>query len=291
VLARSLHQWHNAAMHAYAIDLESFVFSGAPAYAGLSVEERKARDAGAIVDHVERLLALLREHDTSLTFFVIGEIYEWYPELIHKIRDAGHEIGWHTHTHAYLERPGLLEQELEKSASFIEEFAIRGFQAPAIVMQRDDYHLLKEAGFTYSSSVYSSRKAFEVDGILEIPVSARCRKGEGMDIAYPASMSMGRVLRELPFGSSLFLKPLGWKRISKYIREYEQQGRSANLFMHNWQLFEEPAQARSDRRRECFRNPLAIPYNFKVLNAFTQLLKTHRFGRMDQLVVQEKKRG
>lgn len=274
-------------MHTYAIDLESFVFSGAAKYTRLSANERKALDAGSIVEHVDKLLALLREHSTHLTFFVLGEIYDWYPELVRKIASEGHEIGWHTHSHVYLRKPGLLEAELEQSESFIREFQIKGFQAPAIVMQHEAYRLLNDAGFTYSSSAYSSKPPFDVDGIREIPVSARCKKGNGMDIAYPGGMSVSRVFKELPFGSSLFLKPLGWRRISRYIREMEAQGRSANLFMHNWQLFEEPVDARRDRRQACFKNPLSIPYSFKVLNEFTQLLKEHDFGRMIDHVAQD----
>jgi len=47
-------------MHYYAIDLESFVFSGAWKYARLTGEERKRADNGTLVRHVEQLLELLR---------------------------------------------------------------------------------------------------------------------------------------------------------------------------------------------------------------------------------------
>jgi len=89
------------------------------------------------------------------------------------------------------------------------------------------------------------------------------------------------LVSEFPFGSGLFLKLLGWRLVSRFISSFERQGRSANLFVHNWQLFEEPREARRDRLHENLRNPLSIPYSFNVLKEFKRLLKAHEFGRMD----------
>ena len=94
-------------------------------------------------------------------------------------------------------------------------------------------------------------------------------------------MSFGMLVRELPFGSSLLLKVLGWRRISALISGLEKEGRSANLFIHNWQLYPEPAAARRDRLIDCILNPFALPYSFNVLEEFECLLKEHQFGRMD----------
>ena len=42
--------------------------------------------------NAEETLALLAEHDTKATFFVLGWIAERYPELVRQISNAGHEI-------------------------------------------------------------------------------------------------------------------------------------------------------------------------------------------------------
>lgn len=277
--------------HYYALDLESFVFSGAPKYARLSPEERKRLDGGTVVRHTEQLLGLLKRHNTRLSFFIVGEIHDWYPDLVASIRNEGHEICYHTHNHTYLNKPGLLAHELKRSAEFLRKFSVKGFQAPAIILHKEDYALLAASGIKYSSSVYSANEPYEMDGILEIPVSTRARRAARIQVDYPARMTFRMLTRELPFGSSLLLKVLGWRRISACIRELEARGKSANLFIHNWQLFKEPAAAVRDRVCEAIKNPLVIPYSFKVLEEFENLLKEHQFGRLDTALAKRDIKG
>lgn len=268
-------------MHYYAIDLESFVFSGAAKYARLTKQERKRIDGGTVVRHTEQLLEVLSRHNTRLSFFIVGEINDWYPDLVESISREGHEICYHTQNHLYLQEPGMLRGELEQSKDFLSKYKVKGFQAPAIIFHREDYRLLAASGIAYSASVYSALPPYNVDGVLEIPVSTRPRGGRQIPVEYPARMSFHMLARELPFGSSLLLKVLGWRRISAFISDLEREGRSANLFIHNWQLFQEPPAARRDRLLGNIRNPLAIPYSFRVLEEFESLLKEHQFGRMD----------
>lgn len=275
-------------MHYYAIDLESFVFSGASRYSRLSPDARKRIDGGTVVRHTEQLLELLHRHRTKLSFFIVDEINDWYPDLAASIRDEGHEICYHTHNHAYLREPGIIARELEQSRDFLVRYGVKGFQAPAIIFHREDYRLLAASGIKYSASVYSSVDPYEVDGILEIPVSTRPRGRRQIPVEYPARMSFQMLTREIPFGSSLLLKVFGWRRISSYIAELEKMGKSANLFIHNWQLFGEPAVAGWDRMLDNVRNPLAIPYSFKVREEFECLLREHQFGRMDAALTKNK---
>ena len=269
-------------MHYYAIDLESFVFSGAQKYTRLCSEERKRIDGGTVVRHTEQVLELLRSHRTKLSFFIVGEINDWYPDLVDSISREGHEICYHTHNHTYLREPGIIASELEQSRDFLARYRIKGFQAPAIIFHKEDYKFLAKSGFQYSASVYSSAEPYKMDGVLEIPVSTSPRKPGIIPVDYPARMSLGMLTREVPFGSSFLLKCMGWRKISSYIKQCETSGRSANLFIHNWQLFKEPAAARRDRFMENLRNPISIPYSFNVLEEFQCLLKEHQFGRMDE---------
>ncbi|MEX0725863.1 MAG: polysaccharide deacetylase family protein, partial [Planctomycetaceae bacterium] len=47
-----------------------------------------------------RLLDTLQEYQLRGTFFVVGELAERYPDLIHRIVDEGHTLGNHSYTHA-----------------------------------------------------------------------------------------------------------------------------------------------------------------------------------------------
>ena len=55
-----------------------------------------------ITKGIDTILNLLEKHDTYATFFVVGEILKNSPELLDKILENGHEIGFHTMNHLRL---------------------------------------------------------------------------------------------------------------------------------------------------------------------------------------------
>lgn len=46
-----------------------------------------------------QVLEILKNFNAHATFFVVGENVQKHPEVIEKIKDAGHSIGNHTHNH------------------------------------------------------------------------------------------------------------------------------------------------------------------------------------------------
>lgn len=56
-------------------------------------------DDGPTPEHTEKVLGLLERYHAQATFFVIGERVKKFPELIDKIRAAGHQVANHTLTH------------------------------------------------------------------------------------------------------------------------------------------------------------------------------------------------
>ena len=62
-----------------------------------------------------KILEILEEHNVRATFFVVGKIYEWYPDLIHEIAKKGHEIAFHTYSYQRLLNVNIFQRELEKA--------------------------------------------------------------------------------------------------------------------------------------------------------------------------------
>ncbi len=267
--------------HFYAIDLESWVYPDLEEFHNLSQKERKKLDGGYIVDSTCRLLELLEKYNTKLTFFIIGELYEWYPDLIRKIKRAGHEIAYHTHTHVLLKNKNLIEKQLALSAHFLKEFQPRGFQAPVIYFPRSGYEIIKKAGFRYSSSVYHSDIGIQpVDGVLEIPVSTFRLRDSKEEITWPRPMNFSRMLKEVPFGSSYFAALIGSLGMSYFLRAYEKMGRSAVLFIHNWQIFP-PRKATYPNLSFLFRHPFYTPYLRNIKKDFEVLLRNFNFDKLE----------
>lgn len=64
-------------------------------------------------DDIDRILETLEKNEVKITFFIVGEWAEKYPEAVRKIYEAGHEIGTHSNTHPHVEQLSA-EKNLEE---------------------------------------------------------------------------------------------------------------------------------------------------------------------------------
>lgn len=273
--------------HILSIDLESWVHfqedlrgdgrrRGGP--------ERAAADEGYLPRATGRILDLLERHGRHATFFVLGEVGDWYPDLADRILARGHEVGYHTHSHPPRLPRGVLAAELERSRAFLERHRPRGFRAPRVAIDEAALDLLGAWGFEYSSSTYAPyRRRRSVRGLEEIPVSSREWRGRARGpVGLPRPLSFRLLAREIPFGSGLFVSLLG-KRTSRFIRDLEREGDPAVLFLHPWQICRPPAGVGRALFADCLRrNPLALPYLIGVEQAFEGLLQAHRFTSFER---------
>lgn len=80
-------------------------------------------DDGPHPRYTARLLEGLRERDVRVTFFVLGQSAELYPDLIKEMAQDGHLIGNHTYSHIQLtSRNGQqFVEELQKTDAIIYE--------------------------------------------------------------------------------------------------------------------------------------------------------------------------
>ncbi|MBS2036912.1 polysaccharide deacetylase family protein [bacterium] len=168
---------------------QSFLFS-------IDLEDIRARlpdghtRPARVTQNTQRFLAFLRGQRARCTFFVVGELADAEPDLIAAIMEEGHEIGCHTHAHTPLDRfhPDGFRRDLEQNLRSLERVgveSVKGFRAPCgslIPSTAWVYPILKEFGFTYSSSVIPARNPIfgwpgfglevrKVEGIWEIPIS------------------------------------------------------------------------------------------------------------------------
>ena len=142
--------------------------------------------------NVHGYLEWLKSHGFRCTFFVVGDVAEAYPSLIREIFEKGHEIACHGYRHIPLDQqtPDQFRNLLEANRNALTRAGaknIQGFRAPIFSMIEKTawaYKVLKDLGFTYSSSVLPAKNPFYgwpefgprpkmIDGILEIPMTVR----------------------------------------------------------------------------------------------------------------------
>lgn len=80
-------------------------------------------DDGPHPRYTEQLLEGLRKRNVRVTFFVLGQSAELYPDLIREMAQDGHLIGNHTYSHIQLTRRNgqLFAEELQKTDAVIYE--------------------------------------------------------------------------------------------------------------------------------------------------------------------------
>ena len=76
-------------------------------------------------DDIDSILETLKKHNIYITFFVVGDWVDKYPDVVKKIYDAGHEIGSHSNTHPHVNNLSAEKnlEEIKLSVNKIEKMS------------------------------------------------------------------------------------------------------------------------------------------------------------------------
>jgi hypothetical protein len=132
---------------------------------GMWPEDVPVGEHFTVLDVLPRLLDLLATHHMRATFFVEGLNAEMYPQALHTIVSAGHELAMHAYRH---EEWAALDAEsevalLRRATEAMRRIDIQplGFRPPGGGLTDRTLQLLGERGYTYVSP------AGEREGLLE----------------------------------------------------------------------------------------------------------------------------
>jgi polysaccharide deacetylase family protein (PEP-CTERM system associated) len=146
------------------------------------------------------VLEFLDAREARGTFFVVGETAEAHPELVREIAVRGHEIGLHGWRHQPLTElsPDAFRADATRGKALLEDLAgapVCGFRAPTFSLVPDSrwaVDVLRDVGFTYSSSVLPARSPLFGDpslpavpfrwpnGLVELPCPVVRAGGVGL---------------------------------------------------------------------------------------------------------------
>ncbi len=234
--------------------------------------QRCQLDGGFTRSALEPILEKLGSARAS--FYMVGEVAEWHPEIPEKIMTTGHELGLHCQVHRSLVNKSELAKDILASAAWCKKYHVRGYRAPMVGMSESAYALLEETGFSYSSSIYApSGTLLKKGNIWEIPVSTFRFFGNEKMYTAPRDFSM-RLLAggEFPYGSSFSIGLLD-KWILKFIERDLKAGHSPVIFLHPYELVTPdnwPARIALD----LIRYPLLWPFTRNKAGFLTDLLRS-----------------
>jgi hypothetical protein len=233
-------------------------------------QQRRDLDGGFTLRAIDPILDMLG--DSKASFYLVGEIAEWHPEVPQKIAAAGHELGLHCQFHRPLVDEHELARDLEASASWRAGYNVRGYRAPMVGISEAAYPLLAETGFIYSSSIYApSGHLLRKEGLLELPVSTLSLFNHSRQLAAPRHFSP-RLLAggEVPIGSS-FMIGLMPNLILKILERELRAGLSPVIILHPYELVR-PESFLRRMGRDVAAHPLLFPFTLGKSNFLKTLL-------------------
>ena len=195
---------------------------------------------------LDKILELLRKHDVKATFFVVGELLESNPEILDKILDSEHEIGFHTMKHDRLDSPNFKEKFKEEIKEFDKLTSKKsiGFRAPTFSINKKSSWVIDELvnnNYRYDSSIIPAKTSLY--GIPEAEkspykITSKClekNNENGKLIEFPLLVTkfLGKTI---PAAGGFYLRTLPLKIIKNAIKSYENKDRVSSFYIHSWEL-------------------------------------------------------
>jgi polysaccharide deacetylase family protein (PEP-CTERM system associated) len=236
--------------------------------------------------NIDCILALLDAQNIKATFFTLGWIAARYPTMVRRIVEGGHELASHGYAHirASEQTPDDFSNDIQSSKALLEDIGgqkVAGYRAPSFSIDSRNLstmHLLLQAGYRYSSSIYPIRH--DHYGMPEAPRFAFYPNGGDRLLEVP--ISTVRVLgKNIPAGGGGYFRLFPY-RVSRWcLKRVNLHDKQPGIFyFHPWEL--DPGQPRQNGIpvKTRFRHYLNL---HRTEDRIKSLVRDFQWGRMDNI--------
>jgi len=199
-----------------------------------------------VIQGIDKILELLQKNDTKATFFVVGELLEFKPELLDKILENDHEIAFHTMKHTRIDSLDFKEKFQEEIEQFhkLTNGKSKGFRAPSFSLNMNSSWIidtLEKNNYVYDSSVVPAKTSmYGIPNAEKKPykISSKNLEGNSNDgkiIEFPLLVTkfLGK---KIPAAGGFYLRTLPSRIIENALRDYEKDGIPGVFYIHSWEL-------------------------------------------------------
>jgi len=248
-----------------------------------------------IVNGIDKILDWLQKNETYATFFVVGELLEFQPELLDKILEGGHEIAFHTMYHTRLDEPNYKENFSDELRRFSEltNKKSKGFRAPSFSFSKSTswaIDILESHDYVYDSSVVPVKtRLYGIENAQTTPYmisSASPEKNDpsGKLIEFPL-LTTNFFTKQIPAAGGFYLRVLPLRIIRSAIKSYNKLKNPATFYIHSWELTPELMP----------KVPLSLVDNFityynikKAPEKITKIIKEFEFTSFERYISKNK---
>ena len=199
-----------------------------------------------VIEGINKIIELLRKNETKATFFVVGELLEYKPELLDIILENDHEIAFHTMKHTRIDLPNRKDQFQEEIERFgkLTNGKSKGFRAPSFSLNNNSswlINVLEENNYEYDSSIVPAKTSmYGMPDAERKPykISSDHLEGnsdQGKIIEFPLLVTkfLGK---KIPAGGGFYLRTLPSRIIENAIKSYENEAIPGVFYIHSWEL-------------------------------------------------------
>ncbi len=208
--------------------------------------EFKVEKEPKVIEGIHKILELLRKKETKATFFVVGELLEYKPELLDLILENDHEIGFHTMKHDRIDS----SISKEKFGAEIKKFTkltngkSKGFRAPSFSLNTNSswvIDVLKENEYIYDSSIVPAKTSLygipdaETKPYKISSQNLKNNSDDGKILEFPLLVTrfFGK---KIPAAGGFYLRTLPTRVIENAIKSYERNQVPGVFYIHSWEL-------------------------------------------------------
>lgn len=204
-----------------------------------------------ILEALKKILQILKRYRKRTTFFVLGQVAEYIPEVIEQIVDEGNEVAFHGYSHLTLSELGerRFEEEVKKGIKVIQHLTkerLEGFRAPTFSLNKGTVWALKileKHGFKYDSSVFPTKT--QKYGLWRAPTRlyAPSFQDPGKeDASQVRILEFPILVREksfikIPAAGGFYLRLFGANFILESIKNMNKRGYPAMCYVHPWEVY------------------------------------------------------
>ena len=234
--------------------------------------------------NVDVILGLLDASGAKATFFTLGWIAERYPQVVHRIAHGGHELASHGYGHQRASdlTPDAFRDDITRAKRLLEDISgqpVNGYRAPSFSVGKTNswaFDCIREAGYTYSSSVYPIRHDHygmpdaprfpyqPIPGLIEVPVTTN----QFFQTNVPTGG--GGYFRLMPYVMSKWL--IG--RVNRI------DGKPAMFYFHPWEIDPEQPRIHAAGWKSKIRHYINLHRTERRLK---RLLSDFRWDRVDRV--------
>ena len=185
------------------------------------------------------VLDLLSEKKSKATFFVLGDVAKYHPDLIRQIDLEGHEIGSHGFNHVFIYKQTREEfrTDLSYSVNFLSDLIgkkIISYRAPYFSITKESlwaFNILAEEGIEIDSSIFpvinhrygipnNMRLPYRLpNGIWEFPIT-----------------TYRTFLGNIPFAGGVYFRFLPLSIFHLFISRLQKKQEPILFYIHPWEL-------------------------------------------------------